>query len=168
MIPVTKKSDFQSDEKVVPAVANLIAPQIVCRMNISAALPARAVFLFLEAIPTNPAEDFQVEAQVEFYRNSALVYSFPASIASNAAAAGIVTKSQLTAFGNVGTGTIENLQVVLSAPLAGGTASTALTPQKLNLDADEVLLRIIGSKNTGNSFAAWRALLAVRSSDVAV
>src|SRR5262245_1269148 len=86
--PVIKRSDFQWDEKVVTAVGNLIAPQVVCRLNLSAALPARAVYLFFEAVPTAPAEDFQVEAQIEFYRNGALVYSFPASIASNAVAAG--------------------------------------------------------------------------------
>jgi hypothetical protein len=157
-------SRFDLEEKIVSAVGALISGQVAIKLDLPSTLPYRAVYLFLEAVPTAAGTDFQVEAEVRFYRNNSLVHSIPASIADNSNAAGVVTKTQLTAFANVAAGQNENLLAKLSAPAANGASAVVLSPQKLQLETDEVRLVILGSKNTGNSFATWRALLGVRSS----
>jgi hypothetical protein len=162
----TKISQLDVDEVVVSAVGALIRPlRGAIKLTIPQAMTFRAVYLFLEAIPTVPGEDFELEAEIEFRRSGCGIYSIPASIAENANNAGIVQKSRLTAFLNVGVGTAESLFAELSAPLTNGQMSTTLTPQKLSGDFDEVWLNILGSRNTGSSFSGWRALLAVRSSE---
>jgi hypothetical protein len=44
--------------------------------------------------------------------------------------------------------------------------NTTLTPQKLTVEADEIWLNVLGSRNTSSSFSGWRALLGCRSSEV--
>ena len=163
----TKISQLDSDELVVSAVGALIRPSRgAIKLALPQAMKYRAVYLYLEAIPTTPAEDFELEAELEFRRCGCGVYSIPASIAENANNTGLVQKSRLTAFPNVAAGTVEALFAELSAPLTNGRSSAVMTPQKLSGDFDEVWLNLLGSRNTSSSFSGWRALLAVRSSEL--
>jgi hypothetical protein len=162
--PVLKSSEFISDEKLLTGIAGLVPAGIVCRFPISQSMANRAIYLFVEALTTVAGEDYQVDMSVDLYRNSGLVYSFPAAIGDNTNNAGVILKSQLSSFVNVVAGQNENILAVFASPQVGGANSSVVSPQKVVLDADEILLRVISSKSATNSFASFRALLAVRSS----
>lgn len=162
-------SRLDLDEFIVSGVARLIGSEIGrLRVPIPVDLKFRTVYLFLEAITTAAAADFEVQAELEFRRNGCGVHSMPASIAQNTV--GTFVNSRITAFPNVAAGTPEALLVSLGSPLAGGGSNTAVvTPQRVELESDEVWLNLLGSAvAAAGTFSGYRAFLAVRSSLVAL
>lgn len=162
----TKISETHWEERVITGIAALIPVQRgFIKLQVPEYMKHRNVYLFLEAITTTPGEDFELEAELEFRKGQIGIITVPASIAENANATGLVRKSRITAFPNVVMGTQEALLAELSSPLANGSTSATMTPQKLQVECDEVWLNLTDSRNSpGNSFSGYRALLFIRSS----
>ena len=159
-------SRLDTDEIISSGLSGLIAARPgAVKLALPVQMVFRAVYLFIEAVPTTATDDWEFQAEIEFRRNGIGIHSMPASIADNDNGSGTVSQSRLTAFANAAAGTPDCMYVTLSAPLTGGVSGSALTPQRVQLEADEVWLNILGSRVEGaGTFAGWRALLAVRSS----
>jgi len=159
----TQISRFDADEFLVTGIARLIgAEQGKIRLAVPVDMKYRNVYLFLEAV-TSGALDFEVQAELQFIRNGVGIHEMPASIAINTG--GTFVRSRLNSFPNAAAGSPECLSVVLGSPQIGGAGNVTLTPQKVQIECDEVWLNLRGSAvASAGTFISYRGLLAVRSS----
>jgi len=127
----------------------------------------RCIYVYLEALVTVVGSDFDLNAQVELIRNGHILHTIPAGLANNTGSI-LPSQTRFTAFPNVAAGTPEGLYAVFSQPLAGGASNATLTPQKVQMEIDELRLSILGSQLSAGTFASWRGILACRSSLVAL